>query len=68
MCFYNVLISLGTIESFGGEIASFFIMGFCKNITFSFLSFFFIICVVCSSCYGICSAGDTHIEIALGNS
>lgn len=38
-------MSFGTIVSFGREIASFFIMGFCKNITFCFL--IFLLLVVC---------------------
>lgn len=47
MCSYNVLKSLGTIESFGGEIASFFITGFCRNITFCFVLFLlFVLCVL----------------------
>lgn len=47
MCSYNVLISFGTIESFGGEIASFFRMGLRKNITFCFLIFLlFVLCVL----------------------
>lgn len=63
MCSYNVLIFFGTIESFGGEIASFFIMGFCKNITFCFV--FFIICIVCTSCYGVCNTDNIGIGFAL---
>ena len=67
MCSYNVLMSFGTIESFGGEIASFFIMGFCKNITFYFPMFLFVLCRLLAM-IRICRADHTDSDIVLAKS